>query len=341
MKPMSDIFKQTLEELGTEPKLNSSKLYSLSRMNQESLSTFKQMWPTIPVQRRRTILQELMETAEINFEVDFDPVFLTALGDEDAEVRATAIKSLWDYEQTSLIAPFIHLLKTDESAVVREAAASGLGKFVYLKELEEIDWNEGTLAEEALLETIHNADENVNVQRRAVEAIAFSSRPGVVEIIEAAYYSDDEKVQVSAVFAMGRSADKRWLPLVIEELDNNNSELRFEGARACGELEAKGAVNKLVFIIDEDPDLEVQEMAVWALGRIGGDTARQALEACVNSDVEALALAAEESLDELNIFDDALIMYDFDDDDEFDYDEDYFDDFDIQSMNGNNGHNGH
>ncbi|MCB0180444.1 MAG: phycocyanin alpha phycocyanobilin lyase, partial [Anaerolineae bacterium] len=62
-------------------------MYSLSRMNQTNLNTFNEVWPTIPVQRRRTIIQELMETAEVNFEVDFDPVFLTALADEDAEVR--------------------------------------------------------------------------------------------------------------------------------------------------------------------------------------------------------------------------------------------------------------
>ena len=339
MRLMSNTFKQTLEELGSEPKLSSSKLYTLSRMSQEDLATFKELWPSIPVQRRQTIIQELMETSEINFEVDFNPVFLTALGDEDAEVRTTAIKSLWEYEEPHLIAPLIHLLKTDETAAVREAAASALGKFIYLKEIEELDWDEGNLAEEALLQTIHSANEDSDVQRRAVEAIAYSSREGITEIIEAAYYNDDEKVQVSAVFAMGRNADKRWIPLVLEELDNSNSEIRFEAARASGELEAKGAVNKLIFIIDEDPDLEVQEMAIWALGRIGGDTARQALEACLDSDVEALAMAAEESLDELNIFDDDLIMYDFDEDDE--YDEDDFDDFDLYSTNGNNGHNGH
>lgn len=338
---MNDSFKDILEQLGSEPKLSSSKLYTLSRMNQANLNTFNEVWPTIPVQRRRTIIHELMETAEVNFEVDFDPVFLTALTDEDAEVRTTAIKSLWDHEQVSLIRPLIHLLKTDEASTVREAAATGLGKFVYLKELEEIDWNEGNLAEEALLEVIHQSGEDTDVQRRAVEAIAFSSRPGIAEIIEAAYYSDDEKFQVSAVFAMGRSADKRWLPLVIEELDNNSTEIRFEAARSCGELEAKGAVEKLITIIDDDPDLEVQEMAIWALGRIGGDLAREALEACLDSDIEALAVAAEESLDELNIFaDDDLMLYDFDDDedDDDDYDDD---DYDLYSTNGNNGADSH
>ena len=67
-------------------------------------------------------------------------------------------------------------------------------------------------------------------------------------------------------------------------------------------------------VVDRDPDLEVQEMAIWALGRIGGDEARAALEACLDGDNEALALAAEDSLDEINLFDDTLVLYDFDDD---------------------------
>ena len=54
-------------------------------------------------------------------------------------------------------------------------------------------------------------------------------------------------------------------------------------------------------------------MAIWALGRIGGDVARAALEACLNNENEALALAAEDSLDELNLFDDNFILYDFED----------------------------
>ncbi len=76
-------------------------------------------------------------------------------------------------------------------------------------------------------------------------------------------------------------------------------------------MEARQAVDKLVLLIADDADPEVQEVAVWALGRIGGDVARNTLEACLESDNEALAVAAESSLDELNLFGDSLLMYDF------------------------------
>jgi HEAT repeat protein len=110
-------------------------------------------------------------------------------------------------------------------------------------------------------------------------------------------------------------------------LENENSEIRFEAARASGELEAGDAVPKLLEIIEEDPDLQVQEMAIWALGRIGGQVAREALEECLESEVEAIALAAEEALDELNLFSDSFDLFDFEDDDDDDW-------FDLDDSNG-------
>jgi HEAT repeat protein len=220
--------------------------------------------------------------------------------------------------------------------MVRAAAAIALGRFVYMGELEELDGQKALLAKEALLQTIRQGNEDLEVQRRAIEAIAYSSDPDVTQIIENAYYDDDERMQTSAIFAMGRSADPAWQQQVMTELDNPNTEMRFEAARACGELEISEAVPKLINLIEEDPDLEVQQMAIWALGRIGGNLAREALEICLESEVETLAEAAEEAMDELNLFSGASFMlYDFDyegDDlvEEFDEDDELEDDLDSE-----------
>ena len=303
---MSKSFEDILNKIVTDDKLHRSGLYLLSKMDQASLKTFQNIWPAVSTKRRQDIMQTLVEISEDNFEVHFDPVFLLGLGDEDAKVRASAINGLWENEDPNLISPLVHLLRADESVEVRAAAAIALGRFIYLGEIEKIDQRWAILAEEALLETIHQAREDIEVRRRAIESIAYSSEAGVVQIIENAYYDPDEKMQVSAIFAMGRSADARWQSRVIAELDNGNSEIRFEAARACGELEAAKAVPDLVKLIEYDPDLEVQEMAIWALGRIGGSAAREILEACLESEVEPLALAAEEALDELNLFSDSF-----------------------------------
>jgi HEAT repeat protein len=108
-------------------------------------------------------------------------------------------------------------------------------------------------------------------------------------------------MQASALFAMGRSADPYWRKILLQELDNPNPELRFEAARACGELEVSAAVPHLARIVADDPDQEVREAAVWALGHIGGQQARDILEACVQGDDEALSEAAAEALEEIDL----------------------------------------
>ncbi len=330
---MSQDFKELLNQVATSTQLHTANLYILSTINRDDMETFQNVWPTIPTQRRRDIVQELVELVEVNFEVDFDPVFLLALGDEDAEVRTSAINGLWEHKDPALIRPLVHLLKTDPVVIVRATAAIALGKFINMRELEDLNPYRAILAEESLLETIRQATEDVEVRRRAIEAIAYSSETDVTSIIENAYYDQNEKLQVSAIFAMGRNADKKWRPQVIAELDNPNTEIRFEAARACGELEAAEAVPKLVNLIEQDPDLEVQEMAINALGHIGGPVAREVLERQIESDVEALALAADEAMYELNVFSGSFDLFDFDDS-EPDDDNDLVESYEIADPHG-------
>jgi HEAT repeat protein len=320
MKTFADV----LNKIANEDRLHTASLYIFSKMDPSTLDVFRSVWPTIADQRRRDIMQELVELAEVNFEVDFDPVFLLALGDEDAEVRAYAINGLWENQNPALIGPLLHLLHTDETALVRAAAATALGQFLYLSEIEELEPETVAPIKEALLTTIHLPAEDIDVRRRAVEAIAFLSEPGITQLIEAAYYDDNPKMQISAIFAMGRNADKRWLPRVLTELDNDDTEICFEAARACGELEASEAVPKLISLVkNRGTDLEVQEMAIWALGRIGGEAARVTLERCLSSKIETIAQAADDALEELTLFSDTFDMFDFDEED-FEDDEDLF-----------------
>lgn len=288
--------------------LSTQYLYLLSGMTRERLARFQEVWPNVEVGRRRMLMRSMVELTELSFEVNFDPIFLLALGDADSEVRAAAIDGLWENEDQALIGPLVHLLRADEASNVRAAAAMALARFVLLGELEKIDRAPAMLAEQALLETLRSADEDLEVRRRAVEALAYSGEAGIREIIEAAFYDDDEKMQASALFAMGRSADPYWCKLLVRELDNTNPELRFEAARACGELENRLAVSRLIRMSMDDRDREVQQAAVGALGRIGGREAREALENFYESDDEVLSQAAAESLDEMDLLGDSLVI---------------------------------
>ena len=297
--------------------LNTRYLYLLSAMTREQLAYFQEVWPSIEAGRRRLVIQSLVELTELSFEVNFDPIFLVALGDGDSEVRVAAIEGLWENEDQALIGPLVHLLRADEASGVRAAAAVALARFVLLGELEKIDRAPSMLAEQALLETLHSAEEDLEVRRRTVEAISYSGEAGVREIIEAAYYDEDEKMQTSALFAMGRSADPYWRKLLVQELENPDPELRFEAARACGELENELAISRLIPMSMSDPDREVQQAAVSALGRIGGREAREALEAFYESEDEVLSVAAAEALDGMDVLGESVGIPLYEDFDEY------------------------
>jgi HEAT repeat protein len=244
-----------------------------------------------------------------------DIIEMAYCDDEDEVVRSQAIEGLWEDEDLALAGLLVRLLGDDPSESVRVAAAISLGRFVLLGELEKIQAAPAMMVENGLLGAIYDPHETLEVHRRAVESIAYSGQAQVRDIIEMAYCDDEEQMRISAVFAMGRNADPIWREMVTAELDHPNPEMRYEAARACGELEASAALSALIYLIEADPDSEVQEMAIWALGRIGGKEARRVLEACCESEDEALRQAAEEALDELDFLGGHLDLLLFESDD--------------------------
>ncbi|MBC8248832.1 MAG: HEAT repeat domain-containing protein [Anaerolineales bacterium] len=296
---MLSSFEELLQKIGdTESRLSISSLYGLSGMDRVETLLFQETWPSIAIERRRQIINFLVEIAEASFEVNFGPVFRFCLGDEDETVRAAAIEGLWEDNDTALINPLITMLRDDPSISVRAGAATSLGRYVLLGELDKIKPRPFALVREALLETIHSPFEHLEVRRRAIETIAYSSDEGVREIIETAYYDEDERMRTSAVLAMGRSADPSWADLVINELESSRPEMRYEAATASGELELLDAIPLLANLVN-DPDREVLEAAIWALGQIGGNEARRILHDCYREDDEFLCEAVEEALEQL------------------------------------------
>lgn len=278
-----------------ESELLLSRLYGLSGLGEEERARFEEVWKHVPIQRRRQVLQALIEITEVSFLVDFGAVFRLCLGDGDARVRALAINGLWEDRGWHLASLLIRLLREDPAAEVRAAAASALGRFVLAGELE--DWAQARAAKvcETLLEVLENRRESLEVRRRALESLAYASDERVSALIEAAYWDEEAKMRVSALFAMGRSADPRWASIVLRELHNDDPEMRYEAVRACGELQLAQAVPMLEKLV-QDPDREVQETAIWALGQIGGREARRILEACYEWGDEFICEAVDDAL---------------------------------------------
>lgn len=271
----------------------------LMDMTQEEQDALRDAWPHIPVKTRRRLVATLRDMAEADALGIFDHVFLVAVGDPDEEVRLAALDGLWGYTEESFAPTLIRMMVSDPSVAVRAEAAMGLGNFAMDGELEEIDPKTTDLVRRALLAVWNSPDQDVEVRRRALESVACLTCDEVPGMIEAAYHDQDERLNVSAIYAMGRTLDEAWAPYVLRELKSPRPEMRYEAARAAGELQLADAVPTLLDMVN-DPDTDVRIAAIDALGLIGGERAIQALMDLAQNENEAIREAALDALDEAN-----------------------------------------
>ena len=289
------------ELLGQKKPIVVAKLVNLSNVGPADIKLFTKRWGSATVERRRQVISRLEELAETNPELDFDHIFQTCLHDPDPMVRVKAVESLTECEDYRLIELMACLLKEDSSPAVREAAATVLGGFVLLAELNKLPALYATKVAQALLAAIDATATDSEVRRRAIEAIAPLSLPQVKEIIAKAYRNDDLKTRSSALYAMGRNCDPQWLPILLAELNSSEPELRFEAVRACGEMGDEEAVSSLIKLLG-DEDTEVRLAAIVALGEIGGREAKDALLGCLKHPDPATQEAVEEALAVLEFY---------------------------------------
>lgn len=277
-------------------------LYRLSDITAVEQQTFFDRWTAVDDDRRRAVVRHLADLTENNYVVDFNHIFRQAFSDPDVGVRLAALDGVWDATDTRLIGPITRLLQTDPNDEVRAAAASALTHYLLLAEWGQIAQRFGPPIVEALLAEYDKPDTAVSVKRATLEAVSASNHERITDLINEAYDSDDDRLNVSAVFAMGATTDKRWLAKVMAEMDSPNTEMRIEAARAAGNLGSSDVITHLERLL-EDEDYEVQLTAVEALGHIGGDAANDILQRLLEeTDDEEMLDAIEEALEEMSLF---------------------------------------
>lgn len=258
-------------------------------------------------ERRRRILSHLSQLAEDNVEYDFDSVYLLGLEDSDDIVRLNSLRGLWENESPALEGCMITLSQTDPSAAVRAEASLALGRFVLSAAYGRLAERRTAKVEDALRKVFDKENEIEEVRARALEALGPLDRPWVRQAISQAYEGGNLRLKASAVHAMGRSCEPRWLPLLYRELASDEAELRYEAATACGAFGDEEAIPNLVRLIMDEDD-EVQAAAVGALGEIGGQRAKDALAFLLDSESGAMREAAAAALAGVDFEEDPLAV---------------------------------
>lgn len=353
-KPVA--FQKLLDALlDEETPFNPRYLYRLSDLDGKELVELHQLWANIVGWRRQALLEDMQTLVEGDYLLSFEAVARLGLTDSEPVVRLAAVQTLIanEVEAPDLLPVYLGMLADDPDEGVRSATASALARYLYLCEIDMLPSRVKANLEENLFK-VYASDGSQQVQRAVLECLGYSSHPDVAGLIETAYHKNDRYWMASALFAMARSANKRWGALVLQELGNNHASIRLEAARAAGELSLKKALPAIARLATNDDDDSVRRMAVWAMSQIGGVGVREYLTQKYESaeDPEEMEFFADaldnlefnEGMDEFDIMDvdeidpEALAGYDeleldweeeLGDDDEFllhELEEDEFDD---------------
>jgi HEAT repeat protein len=279
-------------------------LHIFSDITAADLSEIKKAWPQIPVLRKINLIQDLEAMMESDTLLSCDDFARFALQDDNPDVRSHAINLLWDSEDPRLTRIFGDILAQDSNAVVRANAASALGKFMLLGELEEISqrYFDQTLA---LLLEQYDKEVFDEVKQEILRSLSYCDKQEIAKLIKAAYETDKKAWKIAALESMGRSADNHWKDHVLANITSEDADLQYEAIRASGELELKDAREILLRVLAEElGNNDVYYQTIWALSKIGGGSVRETLEDLLensNNDEEIEIL--EMALDNLDFTD--------------------------------------
>ena len=265
-----------LSEAQTEQKqaVSATLVYGLSELSAGEWQRLEAAWQRLSSATKRQIMRRLNESSEALFELSYRELGLCGLRDDSAVVRVAAVELLWTDESEQTMGELISLATRDPSVDVRTVAVKALGRFILLGEYGNVSEELAHQAQEVALRLHRDKSEPLELRRRALEALANSSHPQAHALISEAYAHGNHDLKISAIFAMGRTCNRAWQDILLDELDSHDNEAVYEATSACGQIQLEDSVPRIGELALSD-DREIKLSAIWALGEIGG---RRALE---------------------------------------------------------------
>lgn len=300
---MTETFEAALEALARGEAINANQQVALSDLGPRQAPAFLAAWGRLNEPARLKILSVLADLARANLRLDFNALCRLALRDPAPAVRAAAVRASQEDESDQFLHALLDVLERDPSLGVREAAAEALAPFAYRAEIGQLDEQEASGIQAALLARAQDEREDPGIRAAALAGLGYFSEPQAQAAVMTAL--SNPALELAAVRGLGRSANQAYVERLVEYSRRPEPELRQEAATALGEIEDQEAVPRLVELI-EDPDQRVQQAALRALGQVGGVEAREALVYVAESSDPAVAQVAQEALKKMESFEQPL-----------------------------------
>jgi HEAT repeat protein len=275
-------------------------LSELSALSADDARDLVEAWEEWTETRMVNFLHRLVGLSEDNTLLEFDTLFKHALTIESAPGRKLALAGLAECDDRTLVTPLLKMVKSDPADDVREDATLALARFAALGVAGKLPKRDVQKIGESLDAILANARESDGVRRRALEASATLGSSNVDVLIKAAFDSGDIEEVKSALYSMGLSSNQAWLPQVLDQITSHSPELRFEAARALGEIGEEPHVIQLADLL-EDADPIVAVAAIGSLARIGGEAAMKLIEEGTESEHTIVAEASQAAIREIKM----------------------------------------
>jgi HEAT repeat protein len=286
------LFEQVLDSSTAHPLIE-----LLSDLDRPGAAHLRERWLDISGEQRASLVQQMAADAETNVSHSYDRAFLVAITDPEAATRLAALQGLWEHESSDYLSFLLDHVDEETDDDVRAAEAAALGRFAMQAELGVLADDNAERVRSTLLR-LHTNDRALEVRRRALESLGyFAEDQEIIDLIRIAFELGAVSMRASALQAMGRQADTRWVEDCHEELRSDEPEIRFEAVTALGMIGDPRSVPDVIDLT-ADEDTEVQLAAIAALGAIGGQMATNALRRLEQEESPIIAEAAEDALQE-------------------------------------------
>jgi len=289
-------------------------LQLFSDINQQDLDKVKKIWPKVSQQRKVTLLNDLENLMQIDTLISCDDFGFFALDDEDPIVKSQAIALLWECTDLNLASRYMKILQEDKDPELSAAAASGLGRFVLLGELDEIPKEHFKKVMQTLIEKYLTSQSN-SLKQSILESLGYVSNAQINGFITEAINKPEKEWVLSALFAISRSANEYWGKIVLEKLNDLDPDIQLEAVKAAGELEISDSKEIIMEILENTlPEEELHLQSIWSLSMIGGNDVQKLFDNLLESsdndqEMGMLEMAIDNleltnSFDEIDYFDD-------------------------------------
>lgn len=197
-------------------------------------------------------------------------------------VRRAAGKTLTLIGDPTAVPSLVYALLNDEDTVVKGSVVGALART-------------GEASVTALLDILADPVHPESTKGHAAWALAFIG-PEAAPYLENAIKSDSIDVRCAAVGAIAHLAqdkgDERAYQILLETLNDKDSNVRTEAAAALGKLAYSPAVPPLILALS-DPDGEVRRTTAISLGKLGDRSAIPPLQIALNDESEPVRVLAK------------------------------------------------